>query len=191
MTRKELLVYLLCLTACSLLPSSSKNEEESLPVYVDAGSYFQIFYSDEFNRFPFDTGDRVEIEGTLIYHGINDWVTTEILPDARWHASLYPDGKMLSLQDERLVVLLNDPSGQKEPFEMEWPVDNDTRFVIISDKPLPEKWFETVDIGNSTQVCISLAVEVQRDTGSSSLITFRPIGKNVGSLILTEVRKCQ
>jgi hypothetical protein len=191
MTRGVLLVCLLCLTACSLLPSSSKDEENSIPVYVDAGSYFQIFYSDESNRFPFKTGDRVEIEGTLIYHGINDWVTTEILPDARWHASLYPYGNMLSLQDERLLVLLTDPSGQKEPFEMEWPIDNDTRFVVISDKPLPKMWFESLDIGNSTQVCISLAVEVQRDTESGSLITFRPIGKIVSSLIRTEVRKCQ
>jgi len=164
--------------------------ETSIPVYLDAGSYFQIYYPDESTSFPFDTGDKVKVEGTLIYHGLNDWVTTHILPEAKWHASLYPYGKMVSPEDERLAVLLNDLNGQKEPFEIQWPVDNDTRFIIVSDQSLPQRWFETLDIGNATQVCFNLVVEVQSDTDSSSIITLRPIGEIVNQLILTEVHDC-
>jgi hypothetical protein len=191
MIKGMLFVCLMFLSACSLLPGSSMGKEDSIPVYLDSNSFLQIFYPEETHQFPFETGDSVEIKGTLIYHGINDWVTSELLPDAKWHASIYPNGDMLSFEDERLIVLLNDPSGQREPFEIEWPIDNDTRFVIISDKPMPKRWFETLEIGNSTQVCFSLAVEVQKDTESSSVITFRPVGEIVDNLILTEVRKCQ
>lgn len=191
MIRQISLVCLLFITACSFLPGPSRDDEENISVYLDADSYLQIFYPDETNQFPFETGDRIEIEGTLIYHGINDRVTTEILSDAKWHASLYPYGTMLSLEDEKLVVLLNDPSGQKEPFEIEWLMDNDTRFVIISDQPLPIRWLQRLDIGDSTQVCFGLAVEVQSDAENGSIITFRPIGKIVGNMMLSEVRKCQ
>jgi hypothetical protein len=186
-------ILLICmaylLTACSFL-SNAAQAEESLPVYVEANAYLQIYYPAEAASFPFHTGDEVEIEGTLIYHGLNEWVTSNLLPAAKWHASLYPSGKMLSLTDENLSVLLTDRSGQKEPFAIVWPVDNDTRFIIVSEQPMPQSWFEELDIGNATQVCFSLAVEVQSEPDNSSLITLRPTGEMVDHLILTEVRRC-
>jgi hypothetical protein len=184
-----LFVCIACLAACSFLPDKSQ-AEESLPVYTDATSSFQIYYPAEAASFPFHTGDQVEIEGTLIYHGLNEWVTTNLLPEAKWHASLYPSGKMLSLGDESLSVLLNNLSGQKEPFEIAWPIDNDTRFIIVSDQAVPKKWFEELDIGNSAQVCFSLTMEVQREPDNSSVITLRPLGEMAAHLILTEVRRC-
>jgi len=193
MIRGVLLICILLLTACNSTQDPPKDDEEGISVYVDANSYLQIYFLNKDKRFPFETGDQVEIEGTLIYHGINDRVIADMLPDAKWHGSLYPAGTMLAPLDESLIVLLKDVGGQKTPYEIEWPIDTDTRFVIISDQPFPKRWSETIDIGSSTQVCFRLEIEVERnvENGNYSLITFMPMGEIVDKLMLTELYNCR
>jgi hypothetical protein len=188
-----LLIGLALLAACSFLQAPSKDEDGRFPVYVDPDSVFQIYNPEVVIDFPFETGDQVEIEGILIYHGIKEWIKTEMQNQAEWHASLYPHGRVITLDNESLIVSLKDISGEKQPFEFEWPMDHDTRIVIVSDKPLPKELFAPPEIGNTTIVCFSLDVEVSKsiDHSDQNMITLKPVGEIAGNLLLTEIRKCK
>ena len=166
------------------------DEIRGYPVYIVPDQNFQIHDPDIVRSFPFEVGGLVEMKSTLIYHEINAWVKKEILSQAKWSASLYPAGEVLS--PDTLMVNLRDINNVEKTFKFEWPVDHHTRLIIVSDSPVPPELFESPKSGDAISVRLTLKVV---KTGSSeegidqTPIILKPVGELNEGLILSEVRR--
>jgi hypothetical protein len=182
----------LSLTACSKIPDIFESLRTSFLVYFDPRYSFQIIAVDHVKPFPFESGELVEVQGSLVYHEVSVWIRSEVFPQAEWSASVIPHGEVQSLDSLR-VRLRGVATG--DSYEVDWVIDNDDILLVVSDSPLPEALFVDPRPGDSKVVCITLEIDdvVQEEDGSVRhlMVTLKPSGEERGGLVQSEVRICE
>jgi len=179
------------LAACSVLPIQQEREE-GYPVLFDTRYSWQIWSTEHGERFPFDEGQLVEMKGSLTYHGVPDWVRTDVLERAVWSASLRPYGAEHST--EVLRVRLQSVNEPETTYDLDWAVDTDDVLLVVSDRMPPSELYPSPRIGDTRYVCVTLEIEAVESTRQENLdqvrIVLKPTGKTVEGFILSNVRPC-
>jgi hypothetical protein len=188
----SLIIQLSLLAACSFGVPVTKNQKSKFPVLFDPRYSFQIYAVESGGPFPFSIGDVVEIKGLLIYHGVPEWVRSEILAEAEWNASLYPFGTIAS--DEEIVLRLRGIS-KKIEYELIWAVDKDANLQIVSDLPAPPELFTDPRPGDVREVCVTMTIDElhqeENDSERFLRIVLKPIGEKKEMLIKSTIRECE
>ena len=188
----SLIIQLLLLAACSFDLPMVNNQKSEFLVLFDPRYSFQIYAVGGEETFPFSIGDMVEIKGVLIYHGIPEWVRSEILADAEWNASLYPSGMMVS--DEEMVLSLRGLS-KKTDYELIWAIDKDVNLQIVSNRPVPSELFTDPRPGDAREVCVSMMIDElhqeEYDDNRLLRVVLKPVGEKKEMLIKSTIRECE
>jgi hypothetical protein len=177
-------------SGCSSISSTTNNSSNGFPVFIPVEYFLQISSYGDHALFPFEEGERIEYEGNLIFHGnAHDTLRTKY-SQVTWFASLYPRGRPISMD----ILKISLHGLDEKSYELEWPIDKDDFLLILSDQEVPREIFPNPQIGNSSQVCITLRIEKAEknfvDDKVELLIFLKPDGVTRDDLIHSEIRLC-
>jgi hypothetical protein len=179
---------LLIFNSCSILPNSP-GVSTVFPVLIDPRSAYWFDLTDDNQSFPFDVGDLVEVPGFLIYHGVSEDLRVEVLETAQWSASLYPTGELIN--EETMAVQVQSISNPAVEYEFSWYIDVGDVLLVVAETPLPEELFVSPQIGDTTEVCLTMRVDQVISPQTDGIAILVPYGEAVDNLLLSEIRFCQ
>jgi len=91
-------------SACTVPLRSDSRARAAYPVFFDAQYAYRILFSERLTEFPWQDGELVELQGTLVCHSGPATAQAGDAAQATWTASLYPAVTILSLETLRVKL---------------------------------------------------------------------------------------